>query len=62
MISPAEIRNAEAIKLSYPIARLLKERVGLILIKNDTGRARKISLVFEIDFVKKYVANAKKQL
>ena len=62
IIRPAEIRKHEAIKLSYPIARLLRERVGLMLIKKEVGTAKKMSFVLEIDFVKKYVAKAKKEL
>ena len=58
--NPAEIRKHEAIKLSYPIARLLRERVGLMLIKKEVGAAKKMSFVLEIHFVKKYVAKAKK--
>jgi hypothetical protein len=62
IIRPAEIRKHEAIKLSYPIARLLRDRVGLMLIKKEVGTAKKMSFVLEIDFVKKYVAKAKKEL
>jgi hypothetical protein len=33
-----------------------------MLIKKEVGTAKKISFVLEIDFVKKYVAKAKKEL
>ena len=54
--TPRAIIMQAATGVSYPIAKLPKDKVGLKLISSEAVNARNANLVVDRDLVRKYVA------
>jgi hypothetical protein len=59
MIKPTTISIPEAVKLSYPTAIELSDKVGLKIINKKARDANFFNLVFDICEAKKYAAYEK---